>query len=88
LTVEKDSLQDAPKIISIFVFAFCGIYAMVYIFQSRRVGLPFANGSSLRHWPPGTNSKSVRAAFFCAKVGIAGAIGPARQAYWFDPILN
>jgi hypothetical protein len=26
----------------------------------------FLAGSKLRHWPPGTNSKTVRAAFFCA----------------------
>jgi hypothetical protein len=25
-------------------------------------------GSKLRHWPPGTNSKTVRAVFFCAKM--------------------
>jgi hypothetical protein len=24
-------------------------------------------GSSLRHWPPGTNSSTVRAVFFCAQ---------------------
>jgi hypothetical protein len=36
-------------------------------------------GSSLRHWPPGTNSKTVRAVFFCAHM--QGYTGCVRTRY-------
>jgi hypothetical protein len=54
---ENRLISRAEEKISIFVFAFFSIYAMLYLFHwesgSHRL-LPV--GSSLRHWPPGTNS--------------------------------
>jgi hypothetical protein len=40
-------------------------------------------GSKLRHWPPGTNSKTVRAVFFCLG-GLAhtGWILLLRHQFW------
>ncbi len=38
-----------------------------YIYSSLKAALePLLTGSKLRHWPPGTNSSTVRAVFFCA----------------------
>ncbi len=62
--------RDSKKIL-FFVFAFSGIYAIVYLFRmkSGELWTPSSKGSSLRHWPPGTNSMTVRAVFFCARSG-------------------
>ena len=61
----KGMKKDFQEKIWIFVFAFFRIYAIVYLFHSmRQSDLPPPSGSSLRHWPPGTNSKNVRAVFF------------------------
>jgi uncharacterized protein (DUF3084 family) len=42
---------------------------MLYLFRMRNGELwtPSSSGSSLRHWPPGTDSSTVRAVFFCAR---------------------
>jgi hypothetical protein len=36
--------------------------------------IPSGPGSKLRHWPPGTNSKTVRAVFFLCKNGMTRAV--------------
>jgi hypothetical protein len=54
------------KNILFFVFAFSRIYANLYLFQPGRRPKAPSTGSKLRHWPPGTNSSTVRAVFFCA----------------------
>ncbi len=50
--------ENPQNKILIFVLAFFRIYAIVYLFRLKA-------GSSLRHWPPGTDSSKVRAVFFC-----------------------
>ena len=56
------------KIILIFVFAFFRIYAIVDLFRLEMAiyGRHPSSGSSLRHWPPGTDSFNVRAVFLSA----------------------
>jgi hypothetical protein len=50
---------------------------LTYIYSSLKGGLrPLSSGSKLRHWPPGTNSSTVRAAFFCADEIDGQALNP------------
>jgi len=53
----KECIKISRNKILKFVLAFFSIYAIVYLFR-------LTAGSSLRHWPPGTDSSNVRAVFF------------------------